>query len=387
MKTKQIKKYAITAAIVVAICAVFALLYFGLSQLIRFDKGMVVAEYDGIEVYESDVADIINYQLILQTDETTTEAELKEIMSQAVETYVNFIVLEKDLATKGYKIDKSEYKKNLKEAKAEMANVYGSYKKWCEMYHVSNDFFEEEYRRYEISALYYEYVEKEGIVKVTEEDAKNYYITHAMDKYTAPAGYYWTSIIRPVLDYTDAAELAAAKAETEAYIEKIQNGTMTFDEVAAELKQKYTYENGYAGANFAGEDFTSMDAMVTIPDQETLDFMIGEFGKHYEDRDLTADKNSDQYANYMNYIANIFKANVYYALQNLEDGEVYGLALESFAGYYIIRLDSIEMKSDFVPFEDVEAEIVSAVYSEKLETSFTNYTNEVIEKYNVTLYI
>ena len=89
----------------------------------------------------------------------------------------------------------------------------------------------------------------------------------------------------------------------------------------------------------------------------------------------------------MNYIANIFKANVYYALQNMELGEVYGLALESFAGYYIIRLDSIEMKSDFVPFEDVEAEIVSAVYSEKLETSFTNYTNEVIEKYNVTLYI
>ena len=124
MKTKQLKKYAVTAAIVVAICAVFALLYFGLSQLIRFDKGMIVAEYDGIEVYDSDVADIINYQLILQTDETTTEDELKKIMSQAVETYVTFIVLEKDLATKGYKIDKSAYKKGLKEAKAEMAEVY-----------------------------------------------------------------------------------------------------------------------------------------------------------------------------------------------------------------------------------------------------------------------
>jgi hypothetical protein len=387
MKTQQIKKYAVTAAIVVAICAVFALLYFGLSQLIRFDKGMVVAEYDGIEIYESDVADIVNYQLILQTNETTTEEELQTIMSQAVETYVNYIVLEKDLASKGYKLDRSEYKKGLKEAKAEMAAVYGSYKDWCEMYHVSNDFFEEEYRRYEITALYYEYAGAEGLVKVTEEDAKNYYMTHALDKYALPAGYYWESAIRPVLDYTDAAELAAAKAETEAYIAKIQNGTMTFDEVAAELKKNYTYEKGYSGANFAGEDFTSMDAMITIPDQETLDYMIGEFGKHYEDRDLNAAKNSEQYANYMNYIANIFKANVYYALQHMENGEVYGMALESFAGYYIIRLNSIEMKSDFVPFENVEEEIVAAVHAEKLETSFRDYTQEIIKKYNVIYYV
>jgi hypothetical protein len=222
---------------------------------------------------------------------------------------------------------------------------------------------------------------------VTEEDAKNYYMTHALDKYALPAGYYWESAIRPVLDYTDAAELAAAKAETEAYIAKIQNGTMTFDEVAAELKKNYTYEKGYSGANFAGEDFTSMDAMVTIPDQETLDYMIGEFGKHYEDRDLNAAKNSEQYANYMNYIANIFKANVYYALQHMENGEVYGMALESFAGYYIIRLNSIEMKSDFVPFENVEEEIVAAVHAEKLETSFRDYTQEIIKKYNVIYYV
>ena len=32
-----------------------------------------------------------------------------------------------------------------KEAKAEIAAVYGSYKEWCEMYHVSKDFFEEEF--------------------------------------------------------------------------------------------------------------------------------------------------------------------------------------------------------------------------------------------------
>jgi hypothetical protein len=89
----------------------------------------------------------------------------------------------------------------------------------------------------------------------------------------------------------------------------------------------------------------------------------------------------------MNYIANIFKANVYYALQHMENGEVYGMALESFAGYYIIRLNSIEMKSDFVPFENVEEEIVAAVHAEKLETSFRDYTQEIIQTYNVIYYL
>ena len=385
MKTKQIKKIAVTAAVIVAVCAVFALLYFGLSQLLRLDRGMVVAEYDGKKVYESDVQDIVNYQLILQTNETTTEEDLRRIMIEAVQTYVNYIVMEQDLAEMGIEIDQDEFKKNLKEAKEDVKKTYGSMKKWCDLYRVSNDFYEEEFRRYEIANLYYMYAK--DTIKVTEDEAKEYYRLNALTQFTVPAGYYWTSIIRPVLDFTDTAELAAAKAEAEDYLAKIQNGTMTFDEVSAELKKKYTYENGYQGANFSGEDFTSMDAMVEIKDKDTLNQMIAEFDKHYKDRDLNADKNSEAYGNYMNYVASVFKANVFYALQNSELGQVYGEVLGSFAGYHIIRLDSIESTNEFVPFEEVEDKIVANIYSEKIEKSFLDYTKDLTEKYDIIFYV
>ena len=58
MKTKNIKKYAIVAAVIVAVCAVLALLFFAISA---FDRGQVIAEYDGHLVYEEDVQEISMY--------------------------------------------------------------------------------------------------------------------------------------------------------------------------------------------------------------------------------------------------------------------------------------------------------------------------------------
>ena len=344
---------------------------------------MLVAEYDGVKIYDSDVADIINYQLIQNTDETTTEQELQNIMATAVQTYVKYQLMEIDLAEKGYKIDEAAYKQAVKDSKKQLDDVYG-YKEWCEMYRVSKDFLAEDIRRYYIADLYYGYAKSS--VEVTEIEAKDYYTINALEKYTAPAGYNWTSVLIPVKNYVDAAEMSAAKAEAQAYIAKLQNNEIKFEDVQKEVSDKYTSEKGYASAIFSGEDFTSMSDMVDLSD-ETMANLLAQLDEVYANRDLNAAADTEEYSNYMLYVSNVFKANVYYALQRMEAGEIWGEAFESPAGYYIVRLDSISMTNDFVPFEDVKDEIVTILISQKLEEGLVKYFSDLEVKYGAIYYV
>ena len=384
MKTKSIKQIVIVVAIILAICAVFALLFFGMSQLLHIDRGQVVAEYDGNLVYESDVQDIINYNLMVGVTENTTEQDLHEIMVNAVETYVKYKVMEIDLAEKGYEINEKDLKETLEESKQQLEKAFG-YKKWCEMYRVSKDILEEDIRRYYLADVYYEYAKT--YVEVTEEEAKDYYAKHALTEYADPAGYTWTSLLCPVKNFADASEMAAAIAEAEAYIEKLQNKEITFDEVKKELANKYTLDKGYTSMQFSGEDFTSMNDMVTISDEKALEDLIAQLNNVYENRDLNADPDSEAYSNYMHYVSNVFKANTFYALQHSEIGEIWDKPLESYAGYYIVRLDSISLKNDFVPFEDVKNDIITTLLAEKLEATLIEYFDELEEEFNVHYYV
>lgn len=384
MKTKSIKKVAITAAVIVAVCAVFALLYFGLSQLLHVDKGQVVAEYDGNLVYESDVQDIINYQLITQVTDSTTNEELIAIMQSSIKTYVKYKVMELDLEEKGYTINEDDLKQTVEESKAQLEESFG-YKEWCEMYRVSEDFLEEDIRRYFLADLYYEYAKTN--VQVSESEAKAYYTANALTDYIDPAGYTWTSLLVPVRDFTDAEEMAAAKVEADAYLAKLQNGTMTFDEVKTELAGKYNETTAYVNAQFSGEDFTSLDDMVIFEDEAALNDLIDQLDEVYANRDVNAETNSEAYNNYMNFKSNVFKANVYYALQRLEVGEIWDSTIESFVGYFIIRLDDFTTKNGFVPFDDVKDDIINTLLSEKLESGLSEYFNSIESEYNVVYYI
>ena len=218
MNTNSVKKYAKIAVIVVAAVLVFALLCFGLSKLldVSFSKGQIIAEYDGESVYDADVQDIINYNLITKYDSTTTEAGLNQIMQEAVVTYVRYKAMEIDLGKKGYTIDEDELDKTFKEAKKEIEKTQ-KYSEWCEMHRVSKDFLKDELRRYALAALYNDVIESD--VKVTEAEAREYYALNAISKYKLPAGYYWTATLRPVKNIADQTETAQAKAEMQAYLE------------------------------------------------------------------------------------------------------------------------------------------------------------------------
>lgn len=382
MNTNSVKKYAKIAVIVVAAVLVFALLCFGLSKLldVSFSKGQIIAEYDGESVYDADVQDIINYNLITKYDSTTTEAGLNQIMQEAVVTYVRYRAMEIDLAKKGYTIDEDELDKTFKEAKKEIEKTQ-KYSEWCEMHRVSKDFLKDELRRYALAALYNDVIESD--VKVTEAEAREYYALNAISKYKLPAGYYWTATLRPVKNIADQTETAQAKAEMQAYLEKIKNGEMTFEDVDKELNAKYPASE-YPSAIYDGEDSTAIDTMYQFIDEKDFQDLLATIDTTYKDRDLNADPKSEAYNNYMSYLGATFEAKVHYALKNMEVGDVWAEPFESFVGYYIIRLDRIETQNAFVPYEEVSGAIIESLMAEKLQNEFLEYMVDLETKYKIS---
>ena len=207
---------------------------------------------------------------------------------------------------------------------------------------------------------------------------------HAITKFAKHAGYYWSSLLRPVRNVNDANEQAAAKAEMDEYLSKINNGTMTFDQVKAELNSKYSSLTGYPNAMYAGEDFTSATSIVKITNETEYQEVLAEIDKLYEKRDANADTKSDEYNAYMSYVGDIFKATTYYALQTMEPGQIWNESLTSFVGAYIIRLDQIETTNDFIPYEEVSGSIVEALMAEKLSADFREYFESMDSKYEIS---
>ncbi|MBQ9748217.1 MAG: hypothetical protein IJV98_05480 [Clostridia bacterium] len=353
-----------------------------LSMFVSCDgKGGIVAVYDDIPVYESEVQDIINYNLINYYTANMTENDIELIMRDAVKTYVRYLALERDLAALGFTIDEDELEERVKATKNELEKGMG-YKKWRESYRVSKDFLEEDVRRYMLSELYAEALQDD--IKVTEQEAREYYQVNAIDQFATHAGYYWTSILRPVRDVNDEAERAEAKKEMDDYLAKIKAGTMTLDQVKEELAKKYNAMTGYPNAMYAGEDFTSASAIIKMTNDTEYQEALDDIDAIYANRDPNADEKSEEYKAYMNYLGNVFQATTYYALQTLEPGQVWESTIQSFVGCYIVRLDKIETTNNFIPYEEVSGTIIETLMAQKLQEDFTRYFEALDEKYAIS---
>ena len=344
--------------------------------------GEILVVYNGVAVYESEVQDIINYTLVTKMNSETTEEQMKIMMGEAIGTYVQYKTLELDFNERNIKINEKDFKARVKAEKEEIEKNYeGGYKGWMKNHGVSEDFLAEEVRRYVLTDMYYSLVADS--IEVTEEDMKAYMNLHASDFYHA-AGYNWTIVFREVKDITDETECAAAEAEAKTYIEQIQNGETTIEVVKGELLEKYSKDDGYIKAElFNGSDFTDIQTMPAIKTQEDLNAIFEEIDAVYADRDPNAATSSQQYANYMNWIAEKFEAEVYYALQHLEKGEVYSKPIKSFIGYGILRLDSVVDQASFDQFEDVKEYLAIQVLSEKVQNMMMDHLEELHHKYNV----
>lgn len=344
-------------------------------------KGEIIALYNNTPVYEKDVQDIINYYILTNSTLDTTDEEKSELAKDAVRTYVKYKVLELDLEKKGYTVDEKALNQTVKEMIAYLdENFTGGYKDWRNMYGLSKNFLKEDMRRYELASLFSQYAA--DTVEVTDEEIEAYYHANGAE-YADPAGYTWTGILREVLDLNDEAECAAAESEMENYIRQITAGYMTLELVKADLLKKYTEEDGYTKTKlFSGENFTAMTDFVTIPNlADALEAIKKEYGELNPDAD--PDKDKEAYEKYMNYLGDCFRAEVYYALQNIEVGEVYSKPLKSYAGYFIIRLDKIKTTNGFKAFDEVKDEIKTELQNQKTSSLFETRMTELESEYNV----
>lgn len=345
------------------------------------NKGDILAVYNNNPVYESDVRDIINYQVILNATLEMTDEEKSEIAKEAVRTYVKYKVLEIDLKKKGYTIDEKALKQDVKDAIAYLdENFEGGYKDWRNMYHLSKNFLKEDLRRYALANLFNEYAK--DTIEVSEEEMKNYYNVNAA-QYADPAGYTWTAILREVLDFNDAEECETAIAEMESYIRQVSSGFMTMAQVKEDLMKKYTEEDGYTQTKlYSGENFSAKSDVNQVVD---LNKSLAALKEKYKDVNPDADPETDKeaYQTYMRYLGECFQVEVYAALQNLKIGEVYSKPLKSFGGYYIIRLDKIKTENGFKPFDEVKSEIKKDIFENKMTTAFADYMTHLENDYGV----
>ena len=343
------------------------------------DRGEIIAVYNNTPVYEEDVKDIINYYIATNATLESTDEEKSEMAKEAVRTYVRYKLLEIDLKEKGYTINKKALKQTVEDTIAYLdENFEGGYKDWRTMYLVSKDFLKEDLRRYELANLFNEYTS--DMVEVTDEEIQTYYNGNWQD-YMAPAGYTWTAVLLEVLDLGDEEECAAAKAEAENYIRQINSGYTTLEKVKEDILKKYTEEDGYKQtALYSGENFSAKTDVKDIPD---LAAALKEVEANYENLNPNAEPDTDEYKIYMKYLGECFQTEVYYALQNMEEGDIYSKPLLSFAGYFIIRLDKVKTTNDFILIEDVRDEIETAIRNEKVTEMFTTCMDELEEKYDV----
>lgn len=344
-------------------------------------KGEIVAVYNNTPVYEKDVQDIINYYILTNATLDTTDEEKSEMAKEAVRTYVRYKVLEIDLKKKGYTVDEKALNQTVKEMIEYLdKNFTGGYKDWRNMYGLSKSFLKEDMRRYELVSLFNEYAS--AMVEVTDEEIEAYYHANG-GEYADPAGYTWTGILREVLDLKDEEECTAAEAEMENYIRQVNDGYMTLEQVKADLLKKYTEEDGYTKTSlFSGENFTAMSDFAIIPNlSDALEAIKKEYGELNPDADPKED--AEAYEKYMNYLGDCFRAEVYYALQNMEVGDVYSKPLKSYAGYFIIRLDKIKTTNGFKPLDEVKDEIKTELRNEKITGMFETRLTELESEYNV----
>ena len=342
-------------------------------------KGEIIAVYDNKPVYEAEVADIINYELGTQYTSTMTPDQLEAIMENAVVTYVQYKAIELDLEKKGITVDEDELKKAVEDNKKYINdNMEGGYDAWKQSYQVSDAFLEEHLRRAQLRALCEEELKKE--INVTDDEAYTYYLNNSLN-YTAPAGYNWTSVLHEALNIEDAAECTAIEAEMKDYIAKITAGTMTMDDAKKAILAENTADKGYKyGSLFQGADFT---ATTVLPEITDLDAEIAAIKESYGNPVYKEEMTDEEKEAYENCFAKVFQTEVYYALQNLEIGEVYEKPIKSIIGYYIIRLDSIRTVSGFKPFEDVKATIVETLTANALLNAYDSYLSEITIEYGL----
>ncbi len=348
-------------------------------------KGMLLAKYDGGEVYSND-------------------EDVKEWTKYLTSYYYSYI--EEGKMTKDYLgtlIIKTIVAQRIREIEVQKRGIEVTDEAVQNMYDYNKKAFDEQYKggfdgmlkdsglskkfwmMFARNAVIEQLIANDLVLNknFTDEELTQYYADN-LSKYITNAGYTYTALFIEVKDISNDTEWSEQKAVAEKYIERLLSGE-DFDKVKEEILKTYNEENGYKQTEtWTGEGHVGFDEVYKIDD---LDKALKEVDEKYSDRDPKADKSSEAYSKYLQYLATSMAYTQSYAMTTIKEGEIYASPIISPLGWMILRLDKIAEETVYPSLDEIRLQLI-ADYSQELLSSgelMNKFSDEMDELYHVEI--
>lgn len=348
-------------------------------------KGMLLAKYDGGEVYSNDedveewTKYLTSYYYSYVEEGKMTKDDLgvliiKTIVAQRIreiEVKKRGLEVTDEAVQKMYDFNKQAFDEQYEGGFDEMLKNLGLTKKF--------------WRMFARNAVIEQLVASDLVARkeFTDEELTQYYADN-LSKYITSAGYTYTALFIEVKDISDDTEWNEQKTAAEKYIERLLSGE-DFDKVKEEILKTYNEENGYKQtADWTGQGTVSFDEVYKIDDIEKS---LKEVDEKYSDRDPKADQSSEAYSKYLQYLSMSMAYTQSYAMTNMKEGEVYASPIVSPLGWMILRLDKIAEETIYPSLDEIRLQLI-ADYSQELLSSgelMDKFSNEMDELYHVEI--
>lgn len=348
-------------------------------------KGMLLARYDGGEVYSND-------------------EDVKEWTKYLTSYYYSYV--EEGKMTKDYLgtlIIKTIVAQRIREIEVQKRGIEVTDEAVQNMYDYNKKAFDEQYKggfdgmlkdsglskkfwmMFARNAVIEQLIANDLVLNknFTDEELTEYYAEN-LSKYITNAGYTYTALFIEVKDISNDTEWSEQKAVAEKYIERLLSGE-DFDKVKEEILKTYNEENGYKQtADWTGQGTVAFDEVYKIDD---LDKALKEVDEKYSDRDPKADKSSEAYSKYLQYLATSMAYTQSYAMTTIKEGEIYASPIISPLGWMILRLDKIAEETVYPSLDEIRLQLI-ADYSQELLSSgelMNKFSDEMDELYHVEI--
>lgn len=348
-------------------------------------KGMLLATYDGGEVYsnDEDVEEWTKYLTSYYYSYVESGAMTKDYLGTLiVKTIVAQRIREIEVEKRGIEVTDEAVQNMYDYNKKAFDEQYdGGYDGMLKETGLSKDFW----MMFARNAVIEQLIANDLVLNrnFTDEELTSFYADN-LSKYITNAGYTYTALFIEVKDLSDDTEWSEQKAVAEKYIERLLSGE-DFDDIKEEILSIYNEENGYKQtANWTGQGTVTFDELYKTDD---LEKSLKELDEKYSDRDSKADQSSDAYSKYLQYLASSMAYTQSYAMTNMKEGEIYASPIISPLGWMILRLDKIAEETIYPSLDEIRLQLI-ADYSQELLSSgelMNEFSDEMDELYHVEI--
>ncbi len=348
-------------------------------------KGMLLATYDGGEVYsnDEDVEEWTKYLTSYYYSYVESGAMTKDYLGTLiVKTIVAQRIREIEVEKRGIEVTDEAVQNMYDYNKKAFDEQYdGGYDGMLKETGLSKDFW----MMFARNAVIEQLIANDLVLNrnFTDEELTSFYADN-LSKYITNAGYTYTALFIEVKDLSDDTEWSEQKAVAEKYIERLLSGE-DFDDIKEEILSIYNEENGYKQtANWTGQGTVTFDEVYKVDD---LEKSLKELDEKYSGRDSKADQSSDAYSKYLQYLASSMAYTQSYAMTNIKEGEIYASPIISPLGWMILRLDKIAEETIYPSLDEIRLQLI-ADYSQELLSSgelMNEFSDEMDELYHVEI--